>query len=54
MPHFHVVAKVLDLLRKREDEEIADLAKVRRMTGLRFESFEDLHRHALEADVGLH
>src|ERR1700686_5278246 len=33
MPHLHVVAKVLDLLRKREYEEVADLSEVGRVSG---------------------
>src|SRR6202140_3568556 len=54
MPHLHVVSKVLDLLRQREDEQVADLPKVGRIARLLFEAFKQLHRHALQADVGLY
>src|SRR5436190_119541 len=32
-PHLHVVAEILDVLGQREDEEVADLAKVGRVAG---------------------
>src|SRR6202030_2871180 len=46
--------KALDLLRKREYEEVADLSEVGRVSGLLLETFEQLHGQALEADVGFH
>src|SRR5437879_12999971 len=53
MPHFHVVAEVLDLLGQRQHKQVADLAEVRRVSGLLLEILEKLDREALEARVGL-
>ena len=53
MPHVHVVAEVLDLLRLREEEQVADLAEVRRVPGVLLERLEHLDRHPLQPDVRL-
>jgi len=54
VPHLHVLAEVLDLLRQREHEEVSQLAKVGWLAGLRLEVLEEPHRQPLQPDVGLH
>src|SRR5712692_6414098 len=53
VPHLHVVVEVLDLLRLREYEQVADLPKVRRVPDLLIEALEHRYRHPLQPDVAL-
>jgi Arc/MetJ family transcription regulator len=52
-PHVHVVAEVLDLLRLGEEEQVPDLAEVRRMSGVVLKRFQQPDRQALQSNIGL-
>ena len=53
MPHVHVVAEILHLLRLREDEQVADLPEVSGVSRLLLERLQQLDRESLDSDIRL-